>query len=128
MAKTRPGLPDGFQINLESPSTLGDYLDEGFDEQVAVARAIGSKQRAVPAPIEQHAEPPIREQITMQTTPQPRPQVVPSDAQLNSTRNDQVLSLADARGCYVLFSPAFARRSAMNASQCQPSRVLVSRS
>ena len=48
MAKTKPGLPDGYQINLESPSTLGDYLDEGFDEQVA--RAIGSKQRAVGAP------------------------------------------------------------------------------
>ena len=32
------------------------------------------------------------------------------------------------RACYALFSPAFARSSAMKASQCQPSRVLVSRS
>jgi hypothetical protein len=32
------------------------------------------------------------------------------------------------RGCYALLSPAFARRSAMNASQCQPSKVSVSRS
>ena len=25
MARTRPGLPDGYQINLESPAQLGDY-------------------------------------------------------------------------------------------------------
>ena len=95
MAKTKPGLPDGFQINLVSPSTLGDYLDEGFDENVA--RAIGSK-RAVAAPVEQRDEMPTREQPTRQAAPQLRPHVVPNDSHLVSARNDQVLSFADVRG------------------------------
>lgn len=76
MAKSKPGLPEGFKLNLDSPAQLGDYLDEGFDEEVA--RAYVASRRAAPAPQPERAptaapsrgayEPP---------SPSPRPQLAP---------------------------------------------------
>src|SRR4051812_1562435 len=100
MAKTRPGLPEGFEINLESPSQLGDYLDEGFDEQVA--RAYVSKQRAATAPqrtpVAERNDPPrpapvARQPALLQAGPPPSRQSVPAEEGQAPARDDPVLSL-----------------------------------
>ena len=100
MAKTRPGLPDGFEIKLENPSELGDYLDEGFDQNVA--RAYVAKQRIAPTPPVQneppqyHSPQPVPDPVP-QPLPQQRPHVVQSEPPQTAPRNEQVLNLADAR-------------------------------
>ena len=95
MARTKPGLPDGFELKLDSPSTLGDYLDEGVDQQVA--RAFVSKQRTAVAQVEQRVEPASREGVASQATPQPPVNVLPNRPHAISARDEQVLNLADAR-------------------------------
>ena len=91
MAKTKPGLPEGFEINLENPAELGDYLDEGFDQNVA--KAYVAKQRIAAAPLARNESVQPRPELS----PPPRPHIVQSDKDQSSARNEQVLSLADAR-------------------------------
>jgi len=100
MAKTRPGLPDGFEIKLENPSELGDYLDEGFDQNVA--RAFVAKQRIAPAPPiqnepQQNYSPRSLPDPVPQPLPQQRAPIMQSEPPQTAPRNEQVLNLADAR-------------------------------
>lgn len=113
MAKTRAGLPEGYKLNLDSPSDLGDYLDEGFEQEAM--RAQLARQRTVvapvPTPVERAPEPPPRvvapaprpvtPQPTIQPpihqTVQPRPQLISNDPLPVADRNEHVLNLADAR-------------------------------
>lgn len=87
MAKTKPGLPEGFDLDLDSPSKLGDYLDE--DLSANAVRAIAVKQRAVQpvAPVETQRN----------EAPQSRPKIVPAETYSAQAREDQVLNIADAR-------------------------------
>jgi hypothetical protein len=105
MAKTRAGLPEGFQINLDNPSDLGDYLDEGFEQEAV--RAQLARQRAVVAPVqtpvERASEPPPRvvapaaRPVTPQPQVQPRPHLASNDPLQVADRNEHVLNLAEAR-------------------------------
>jgi hypothetical protein len=109
MAKSRAGLPEGFQINLDSPSDLGDYLDEGFEQEAV--RAQLARQRPVVSPVqrpvERAPEPPPRvvapgprpvtPQRAPQPTMQPRPQLISNDPLPAAERNEHVLNLAEAR-------------------------------
>jgi hypothetical protein len=95
MAKNKPGLPDGFEINLDSPAHLGDYLDEDFSGNAA--RVLAAKRAQAPKPAPQVVapapvptptpRPPAPERIL--PPPAPQPQLPP--------RNEQVLDLAEAR-------------------------------
>jgi hypothetical protein len=71
MAKSKPGLPEGFKLNLDRPSQLGDYLDEGFDE--GVARAYVTSRRAAPDPQPETSAP----RRDTYEPPSPPPQRVP---------------------------------------------------
>src|SRR4051794_28808932 len=104
MAKSRAGLPEGFQINIEHPADLGDYLDEGFEQEAA--RAQLARQRAVVAPVatpvERAAEPPRVVAPAARPVPprpqvQPLPQLISNDPLPVADRNEHVLNLADAR-------------------------------
>jgi hypothetical protein len=88
MAKNRPGLPDGFEINLNNPVELGDYLDEDFSGNAA--KQIAAKRAAAPQP----QAPKIASEVT--APPPPKPQIVEA-APTHSPRNDSVLDLAEAR-------------------------------
>lgn len=101
MAKSRAGLPEGFQINLDNPSDLGDYLDEGFEQEAV--RAQLARQRAVVAPVATPVErapelPPVTPAARL-VTPQPpsRPHLITNDPNPVADRNEHVLNLADAR-------------------------------
>lgn len=87
MARTKPGLPEGFDLDLDSPSKLGDYLDE--DLSANAVRAIAAKQRVTTqvAPVE----------VERVEVPPPRPRVVPTVSRLSQVRTDDVLNIADAR-------------------------------
>jgi hypothetical protein len=79
MAKNKPGMPEGFEINLDSPSQLGDYLDESFADNTA--KVIAAKRAAMqPAPVAKVAPAPtptLKPQITEQVSlPQARPEAV----------------------------------------------------
>ena len=99
MAKTRPGLPEGFEINLERPAQLGDYLDETYDESVAKAYVAKQRPSVVPAPqtIEPLAPKPEASPALPPQPPPQRPQIVQREPNLESPRNDQVLRLDEAR-------------------------------
>src|SRR5262249_7626139 len=86
------GLPDGFQINVESPSQLGDYLDESLD--VDLARVIVSRQRTVATPSEAKPAAP-RHGPEHPVSADPRLQVVTSEPQPAPLRSEHVLSLSD---------------------------------
>jgi hypothetical protein len=88
MAKNRPGLPEGFEINLDSPSKLGDYLDEE-DFSGNAARVIAAKRATAPPPQVQKAAP----------EPVPAPMARPSVAEhpIPQVRNEAVLDLDAAR-------------------------------
>ena len=73
MAKNRPGLPDGFELKVDSPSQLGDYLDE--DVAGNAARALSALR--------------ITEQETV-AKPQPKPALV-SPTMSKPLRQDPVL-------------------------------------
>src|SRR3954469_11810132 len=99
MAKSRAGLPEGFRINLDSPSDLGDYLDEGFEQEAA--RAQLARQRAVvppvAAPVERAPEPPPPRAVppaprpaTLQPQVQARPQLFSQEQVPNPDRNEHV--------------------------------------
>src|SRR5262245_50668441 len=95
MAKSRPGLPEGFEIKVDSPAQLGDYLDEGFNEQVA--RTFGSKQRARLAASESPEEPPRPQVVTRQAAPVMRPQIASTEPAPGPARSEQVLNLVEPR-------------------------------
>ncbi len=82
MAKNKPGLPDGFEINLNNPVELGDYLDEDFSGNAA--KVIAAKRAT--AALKPEPTPP----------PAPKPKVVEAPPPL-PPRNDSVLDLAEAR-------------------------------
>jgi len=89
MAKNKPGLPDGFEIDLDNPVELGDYLDEDFSGNAA--KAIAAKRAIAPKPE------PVK--VVSDPTPPPpasKPQVVEAPPPL-PLRNDSVLDLAEAR-------------------------------
>ena len=87
MAKTKPGLPEGFDLDLDSPSRLGDYLDE--DLSASAVRALAVKQRVAPPVVPAEAE---RKEIL-----ELRPKVVQNETYSVQARTEQVLNLADAR-------------------------------
>lgn len=93
MAKNKPGLPEGFELDLDGPVQLGDYLDEDYSENTA--RVVAAKRARI--------EPPPQVTTLPEPTPPPPPkaQVVvappatpPSPPQ---PRNDSVLDLGEAR-------------------------------
>ena len=89
MAKNKPGLPDGFEINLDNPVELGDYLDEDFSGNAA--KVIAAKRATAPKPepvkvVSEPAPPP----------PAPKPQIVEAPPSF-PPRIDSVLDLAEAR-------------------------------
>jgi hypothetical protein len=76
MAKSKPGLPEGFKLDLDSPTQLGDYLDEGFDE--GVARAYVASRRTPPAPQPERVPTPAPSRDAYEPpSPPPRPQLAP---------------------------------------------------
>lgn len=93
MAKNKPGLPEGFELNLDGPVQLGDYLDEDFSENTA--RVVAAKRARV--------EPPPQVATLAEPTPPPpapRAQVVvapPTPAPTPQPRHDSVLDLGEAR-------------------------------
>lgn len=89
MAKNKPGLPDGFALNLDAPSQLGDYLDEDFSDNTA--RVIAARRALQPAAIrpEKPALPPVVPPTP--TTPTALP------VQTIAIRSDSVLDLNEAR-------------------------------
>ncbi len=107
MAKNKPGLPEGFELNLDGPVQLGDYLDEDFSENTA--RVVAAKRARIEQPPviqERHPEPIVPPPSP--TTPAPRAQVIsspvsaplpqPPPAPLSQQpRNDSVLDLGEAR-------------------------------
>lgn len=115
MAKSRAGLPEGFEINIESPADLGDYLDEGFEQEAV--RAQLARQRATaqvaapvqrvpepvayvapaPTPVEMQPQPRMRPVVQAQVQAQPRAQLISNDPLPVVDRNDQVLRIAEAR-------------------------------
>jgi len=89
MAKNKPGLPDGFEINLNNPVELGDYLDEDFSGNTAKVIAAKRATAALkPEPTKVVSEP--------TPPPAPKPQMVEAVSSL-PPRNDAVLDLAEAR-------------------------------
>ena len=90
MAKNKPGLPEGFELDLDGPVQLGDYLDEDYSENTArVVAAKRARAESTPQPIaapEPMVPPPPKAQVVV-----PRP---PSPPQ---PRNDSVLDLGEAR-------------------------------
>ena len=89
MAKNKPGLPDGFEINLDNPVELGDYLDEDFSGNAA--KVIAAKRATAPKP-----EPVKVVSAPTPPPPTPRPQVLEAPPPLPQ-RNEAVLDLAEAR-------------------------------
>src|SRR5262245_50490161 len=90
MAKNKPGLPDGFELNLDAPVQLGDYLDEDFSENTA--RVVAAKRaRAETAPHPTGAPEP------MMPAPRKAQVVVPPPSPPPQPRNDSVLDLGEAR-------------------------------
>ncbi len=89
MAKNKPGLPDGFEINLDNPVELGDYLDEDFSGNAAKAIAAKRATALKPEPVKVVSE-------AAPLPPTSRPQVVEAPPPLPQ-RNDSVLNLAEAR-------------------------------
>lgn len=88
MAKSRPGLPDGFEINLSNPAQLGDYLDEDFAGNAA--KVIVARRPAPPA-----VEAPKQVPAPVKASP-PKPQVAES-VQPPQPRGEPVLGIAAAR-------------------------------
>jgi hypothetical protein len=89
MAKNKPGLPEGFEIDLDTPSQLGDYLDEA-DFAGNAARVIAAKR--APAPQQPQIQKTAPEPVSV---PAPRPPVI--ETPIAPVRNDAVLDLAEAR-------------------------------
>jgi hypothetical protein len=96
MAKNRPGLPEGFELNLDGPVQLGDYLDEDFSDNTA--RVVAAKRAATiqapPPPVqrpipERAPSPAVPKMQALEPTPIPQPQPEP--------RSDSVLDLGEAR-------------------------------
>lgn len=96
MAKNRPGLPDGFEIKLDNPVQLGDYLDEDNSgnavKAIALKRAqaaeqVEAKKAFVPPQPVSTASPVVLSVRTLPPAPEPR---IPE-------RNDAVLDLNEAR-------------------------------
>ena len=89
MAKSKPGLPDGFEINLNNPVELGDYLDE--DHAGNTARVIAAKRSAVP-------EPQAQKPASVPPPPPlpPKPQIVQAIPQ-PPPRNESVVSFEEAK-------------------------------
>jgi hypothetical protein len=96
MAKNKPGLPDGFEINLDAPAQLGDYLDEDAFAGNA-ARVIAAKRPAVP--VAPTAPPAPKPEPVVTIAPAPRPQVVEQQSSpvFQEIRTEPMLELADAR-------------------------------
>lgn len=94
MAKSKAGLPDGFQINLERPAELGDYLDEGFEQEAV--RAIVAKQRPAVVPVVPTPEPAQPHAAVARRQVAPQPRLISNDPLPVAERND-VLNLAEAR-------------------------------
>jgi len=88
MAKNKPGLPDGYEINLNNPVELGDYLDEDFSGNAA--KVIAAKRATAPKPE------PVKVVSEPTPPPTPKPQSVEALPPL-PPRNDSVLDLAEAR-------------------------------
>jgi len=87
MAKNKPGLPEGYELNLDAPSQLGDYLDEDFSGNTA--RVVAAKRAATQVPIVSKAAPepipvPVQKTVAI-AIPAPPP------------KNESVLDLAEAR-------------------------------
>ena len=84
MAKNRPGIPEGFEIDLDAPSQLGDYLDEDN-----TARVLAAKRSTVTIP-------PV-----VKVAPDPVPVSIPKPATAQTLppppRNETVLDLDAAR-------------------------------
>lgn len=93
MAKNKPGLPEGFELDLDGPVQLGDYLDEDFSENTA--RVVAAKRARI--------EPPAQVTTSPQPSlppPPPKAQVVvapPTPPSPPQPRNDSVLDLGEAR-------------------------------
>jgi hypothetical protein len=88
MAKNKPGLPDGFEINLNNPVELGDYLDEDFSGNTA--KVIAAKRASAPKPE------PVKVINEPTPPPPPKPQVLETALTLPQ-KNETVLDLAEAR-------------------------------
>jgi hypothetical protein len=92
MAKNRPGLPEGFEIDLDAPSQLGDYLDE--DDFAGNAARVLAAKRAVAA----SAQPAKTVNVPVAPPPTPKPQIAePVSPPAPLPRNEAVLDLAEAR-------------------------------
>lgn len=94
MAKNKPGLPEGFELNLDGPVQLGDYLDEDFSANTA--RVVAAKRARVETPpqVTTYPEPTL--------PPPPKAQVVvappaPSSPPPLQPKNESVLDLGEAR-------------------------------
>ncbi len=85
MAKAKPGLPEGFDLDLDSPSRLGDYLDEGLSANAV--RALAVKQRVAPPVVP----------VEVERNEALAPKVVPTETYPAQVRTEQVLNIADAR-------------------------------
>ena len=102
MAKGRAGLPDNFQLNVESPTQLGDYLDEDSDHasRIIAARKREEREQVVtPARVVTEYQEPTRPIVDQ------RPRV----EERREDRRDDVLNLADARARNVSRGKTFER-------------------
>lgn len=97
MAKNKPGLPEGFEIDLNSPSQLGDYLDEDFAGNAA--RAIAARRAPVATPKPAMPPPPVAALVpepAARIASPPRPPLPAEQAPL-PPRSEPVIDLAEAR-------------------------------
>lgn len=74
MAKFRPGIPQGFDLNVPPVNDLGDYLDEPGMSPVRVVKAVEPKP-PVPEPV---AARPIPTVVERPVVPEP-PAIVPPE-------------------------------------------------
>lgn len=95
MAKSKPGLPDGFEINVNDPAQLGDYLDEDYSGNAAKAIALKRAQAPKPQPIAVEVAVPPAPSAPRQ---EQRPATVPSQPLPRAVmRTETVLDLEEAR-------------------------------
>jgi len=85
MAKNKPGLPEGFEIDLDSPAQLGDYLDEDN-----TARVLTAKRANAPAAQPQKI---LVEQLQVSAAKSPPA----PENHFAQPQNGSVLDLAEAR-------------------------------